>query len=105
MIRGNDLDWQEAFGSLLNAQDVLGSAAEGDAVSDVSVSEQSFHRALAKLHCTTPSGSMATVSVLPKAYSSRPTQAFVMGAAAEVRQKLCIIKGLIVPFEVLLVSL
>lgn len=98
-----DIDIQEAFGSLLNAQDILGVSC--DPVADNEDGEQASRRALKKLYRATQSSSgfLAAATVPPDSYS-HPTQAFALGAAVESRLKLRIIKGLFVPFKVLYVS-
>lgn len=56
-------DVQEAFGSLLNAQDILGSSA--DKLAEEAEGEMSFRRAYEKLHHPTPSvsGSMEAAGI------------------------------------------
>lgn len=100
---GQPVSIQEAFGSLLNAQEILG--ATGDGLQDELEGEMAFERAYEKLHCPTPSttGSLGVTSLPPEAYT-HSSDPFSLGAAVDSCLKLRIIKGLFVPFEVLLTS-
>lgn len=99
-----DTDLQDAFGSLLNAQEVLG--IQKDHEQDLAGGEKSLSRVLEKLHHPTHSflGSLADASFPSDAYS-RPTEAFSLSTAVDVRLKLRILKGLFVPFDVLWVTI
>lgn len=94
---------QEAFGSLLNAHDIL--SALHDTLSDEAEGEIMFRRVYEKLHHPTQSvsGSLASSTMAGDEYF-RPTSPYALGAAVEVHLKLNILKGLFAPFEVVLTS-
>lgn len=98
-----NFDVQEAFGSLLNAQEILGASA--DSLAEEAEGEMSFRRAYERLHRPTPSvsGSLGAAGLSAEDYS-RPSDPLALGAAVEARIKLRIVKGLYVPLEVLWAS-
>lgn len=97
------MDIQEAFGSLFNAQDILG--AMSDTLSDEVEGEKDFWWAYKKLHHLMPSKSesLAWMQVSAASYSQL-TKVFALEATIEAWLKLQILKGLFVPSEVLLMS-
>lgn len=94
---------QEAFGSLLNTQDIIGATLES--LAEEVEGEVAFKGFYEKLHCPTPSisGSLAVAQVPANSYS-QPTEAFTLAVAVNACLKLQILKSLFVPFEVLLAS-
>lgn len=91
------------FGTLLNAHDILG--ASGTTSSDLDEGEIAFQKAYDKLHHPTPSisGSMGASLIPHESYSS-PSESFSLAVAVDPRIKLRILKGLFVPFKVLLAT-
>lgn len=94
---------QEAFGSLPNAHEILGTAS--NSIMDKSEGEMAFRRVHKKLHHPTPSvsRSLGAATISPEAYSQL-TEPFALGAAVDACLKLGILKGLFIPFKVLLAS-
>lgn len=101
--KDSNLDVQEAFGSLLNVQEILG--ASSNSMADEAEGAMSFQKAYERFHHPTPSlsGSLGAAAISVDGYS-KPSDPFALGATVEARIKLYIVTGLFVPFEVLLAS-